>query len=93
LRKRKYDWLLENDLKTTKWRRISPKSEFCLFIPRDEKLLELYESYPKITDIFVVTNHTSNPEALEQEPPKTERNNPCPCGSGKKYKKCCGKSG
>lgn len=22
----------------------------------------------------------------------TERNDPCPCGSGKKYKKCCGKS-
>lgn len=22
---------------------------------------------------------------------KTERNEPCPCGSGKKYKKCCGK--
>jgi len=21
--------------------------------------------------------------------PKTERNDPCPCGSGKKYKKCC----
>jgi len=20
-----------------------------------------------------------------------ERNSPCPCGSGKKYKKCCGK--
>ncbi len=20
------------------------------------------------------------------------RNDPCPCGSGKKYKKCCGKS-
>ena len=20
---------------------------------------------------------------------KTGRNNPCPCGSGKKYKKCC----
>lgn len=20
---------------------------------------------------------------------KTERNEPCPCGSGKKYKKCC----
>jgi preprotein translocase subunit SecA len=25
------------------------------------------------------------------EQPKTGRNNPCPCGSGKKYKKCCGK--
>ncbi len=23
--------------------------------------------------------------------PKTKRNDPCPCGSGKKYKKCCGK--
>ncbi len=22
-------------------------------------------------------------------PPKTSRNDPCPCGSGKKYKKCC----
>jgi len=25
-------------------------------------------------------------------PPKVGRNDPCPCGSGKKYKKCCGKS-
>lgn len=23
-------------------------------------------------------------------PPKISRNAPCPCGSGKKYKKCCG---
>lgn len=23
---------------------------------------------------------------------ETARNNPCPCGSGKKYKKCCGKN-
>ena len=25
------------------------------------------------------------------KPPKIGRNDPCPCGSGKKYKKCCGK--
>ena len=25
-----------------------------------------------------------------REEPKTGRNDPCPCGSGKKYKKCCG---
>ncbi len=25
--------------------------------------------------------------------PKIGRNEPCPCGSGKKYKKCCGKNG
>ncbi|MBO6163256.1 MAG: SEC-C domain-containing protein [Eubacterium sp.] len=24
------------------------------------------------------------------KPPKIGRNDPCPCGSGKKYKKCCG---
>jgi uncharacterized protein YecA (UPF0149 family) len=23
-------------------------------------------------------------------PPKIGRNDPCPCGSGRKYKKCCG---
>ena len=23
---------------------------------------------------------------------KTGRNDPCPCGSGKKFKKCCGKA-
>ncbi len=27
---------------------------------------------------------------LKRETPKVGRNDPCPCGSGKKYKKCCG---
>jgi len=27
-----------------------------------------------------------------REGKKTGRNDPCPCGSGKKYKKCCGKN-
>jgi preprotein translocase subunit SecA len=26
----------------------------------------------------------------KRESPKVGRNDPCPCGSGKKYKKCCG---
>jgi uncharacterized protein YecA (UPF0149 family) len=26
----------------------------------------------------------------KRETPKVGRNEPCPCGSGKKYKKCCG---
>lgn len=25
------------------------------------------------------------------KPKKVGRNDPCPCGSGKKYKKCCGR--
>lgn len=28
---------------------------------------------------------------ISQPLPKVGRNDPCPCGSGKKYKKCCGK--
>ena len=28
---------------------------------------------------------------ITREDPKIGRNDPCPCGSGKKYKKCCGK--
>jgi preprotein translocase subunit SecA len=29
---------------------------------------------------------------IKLEQPKVGRNDPCPCGSGKKYKKCCGKN-
>jgi len=29
---------------------------------------------------------------IKLEQPKVGRNEPCPCGSGKKYKKCCGKN-
>ncbi len=28
---------------------------------------------------------------ISKPSPKVGRNDPCPCGSGKKYKKCCGK--
>jgi hypothetical protein len=31
------------------------------------------------------------PKPFVREEPKVGRNDPCPCGSGKKYKKCCGK--
>jgi preprotein translocase subunit SecA len=29
---------------------------------------------------------------IKRKTPKVGRNDPCPCGSGKKYKKCCGKA-
>ncbi len=31
------------------------------------------------------------PQTIVREQPKVGRNDPCPCGSGKKYKKCCGR--
>ena len=30
-------------------------------------------------------------QTYRRDTPKVGRNDPCPCGSGKKYKKCCGK--
>lgn len=40
------------------------------------------------------TGHHHHPkiETVRRETPKVGRNDPCPCGSGKKFKKCCGKS-
>jgi len=44
--------------------------------------------YPSIEQIdFVVQK---KPEPVHST--KISRNSPCPCGSGKKYKKCCGKN-
>ena len=33
-----------------------------------------------------------NSGTIRREEPKIGRNDPCPCGSGKKYKKCCGRN-
>lgn len=52
LRGDKYDWLLKNDYKSTKWKGINPRSEQYLFLPRDEAALSQYENYTKVTDIF-----------------------------------------
>ena len=34
----------------------------------------------------------SKVETFRREAPKVGRNAPCPCGSGKKFKRCCGKA-
>jgi len=52
LREKKNDWLSNNDIKKVSKKKLSPKSEFYLFIPRDESHLESYERYPKITEVF-----------------------------------------
>jgi SWIM/SEC-C metal-binding protein len=50
--------------------------------------IELDPEKPEdITDLEILLN---TPKATTVEK-KVGRNEPCPCGSGKKYKKCCGK--
>ena len=41
-----------------------------------------------IVDLEILLNNPSETKFTEK---KVGRNEPCPCGSGKKYKKCCDK--
>ena len=36
-------------------------------------------------------NEVADQRPVRRDAPKVGRNDPCPCGSGKKYKQCCGK--
>ncbi len=38
---------------------------------------------------FFVDGQIITAEPIRRDQPKVGRNEPCPCGSGKKYKKCC----
>ena len=56
-------------------------------------LCGLRDSTEQITDYLGMTSPNPNPNTLAvPRPPryKVGRNAPCPCGSGRKYKKCCG---
>ncbi|MDO4806114.1 MAG: SEC-C metal-binding domain-containing protein [Coriobacteriales bacterium] len=50
-----------------------------------DQMMEEYES-----DAHVVPYVDAQPQPVPK-PAKVGRNDPCPCGSGKKYKKCCGR--
>ena len=54
MREAKYERLLENDIKTIKWEKLSPNSPYYFFVQREEKGREIYEKFWKITDIFPV---------------------------------------
>lgn len=44
----------------------------------------------KERSLFVIENENIKYDSGEMLESKIERNESCPCGSGKKYKKCCG---
>lgn len=56
LREQKYEYLSNNDFATTQWKKLEPKPEFYMFVPRNEELLNDYNTFPKITDIFPVNS-------------------------------------
>lgn len=52
LREEKYNWLSENNIKSTGWQEVIPRDNFYFFMPKKEKGLKLYNNFFKITDIF-----------------------------------------
>ncbi|NPA28517.1 MAG: preprotein translocase subunit SecA [Epsilonproteobacteria bacterium] len=68
------------------------KTESIKFIHR----VELNFSEPEVEE-EEITQQVKEEESKKEDEAiiakKPKRNDPCPCGSGKKYKNCCGKSG
>ena len=72
-----------------------------------EQFLANLPQFLSAPDESAITAGMSSPEALTEPPPeedvkiepvrreapKVGRNEPCPCGSGKKFKDCCGRAG
>jgi predicted helicase len=52
LRKEKYAYLFENDIKTTIWQELEPVPPYFFFIPKDFALQAEYEKFWKVTEIF-----------------------------------------
>ncbi len=55
----------------------------------DEMIRRMEEANANAT----LQHHNPYDEEDDDKEKKIARNEPCPCGSGKKYKQCCGKSG
>lgn len=69
------EWLIEQGIEET-----GPVKEFLL-----EKAAELTERFG-LPEKYLPSPASDRPASSG---PKIGRNDPCPCGSGKKYKKCC----
>lgn len=69
---------------------LNPKKEDYLFESTHKK----YQRYKKLApEMFELDDDEEEEYPLKpyiRPEPKVGRNDPCPCGSGKKYKKCCG---
>ena len=68
---------------------LSPTETRVVMFGIDERL-RLYGLNPVFDDESNAEEDEPEPEAAAPSPSKVGRNDPCPCGSGRKYKKCHG---
>tara|TARA_B100000315_G_scaffold260510_1_gene322481 strand:- start:2461 stop:2943 length:483 start_codon:yes stop_codon:yes gene_type:complete len=66
--------------------------EFVTHFERGDENFTHHElaSFRKENNLWVYVDGKMNPRSNPRQVEKIGRNEPCPCGSGKKYKKCCG---
>ena len=74
---------LEVDFEKLYWNMLDAKADWLYNLPQWDDVLSS-EKRAEITK-----NFRQSKIAVSN---KVGRNDPCPCGSGKKYKKCCGKN-
>ncbi|MEJ5349874.1 MAG: preprotein translocase subunit SecA [Desulfosoma sp.] len=63
---------------------------FHIQIRREEEVQQLRREQENQPMYYGPADGPSTPQTVKKDK-KVGRNDPCPCGSGKKYKKCCGK--
>ena len=72
------------------------KVEFIARFTEDRMKKTLHEtgSFKRMDDgcWYYVDGAVHPPKPFVRQDGKVNRNDPCPCGSGKKYKKCCGEA-
>jgi preprotein translocase subunit SecA len=64
--------------------------KLCLIRIQREEEVEAIRQKQKQDYVMSRGEDTPASKTIKHEGDKTGRNDPCPCGSGKKYKKCCG---
>ncbi|PHV71951.1 SEC-C domain-containing protein [Sporanaerobium hydrogeniformans] len=74
---------LEYDLAKLYWNMLDAKAEWLYGLPQWQTLLTDEER------ATIKRDYNKTKTVVKEK--KVGRNEPCPCGSGKKYKQCCGK--
>ena len=75
---------------------VQPKSDeeiYAIIINTLPSCVDILRDHAKVLrESFVAALRESSNETTIRREPKVGRNDPCPCGSGRKYKKCCGEN-
>jgi uncharacterized protein len=65
----------------------------ALSLPSFEERMGLLNEIPFQLAKLYRRRHPNHGQSVKRDPSKVGRNDPCSCGSGKKFKKCCGGQG